>query len=95
MVCVQSIVAGQMHDDSCVLQPGDHRFIQHPSFIRYDRCRKEPIAKLQKAVNDGVISPHDPMPPEIYDRICEGLRTSIHAPPWARTWLTWHDNLAD
>lgn len=35
VVNVSSIKPGVPHDGACVLQPGDHRFIQHPSYIVY------------------------------------------------------------
>ena len=95
MVCIQSVLPGHVFDDSCVLAAGEHEFVRHESFVRYDRCRKEERAKLLRAVRDGVMVARAPVSDEVYSRICEGLKVSLHTPPWARDWLNWHENLAD
>lgn len=95
LVSMQSLYSNRTHDTSCVLVAGDHPFVRRPTFMRYDQCRKIPQSKLLEAVKKGTMEARDPISDEIYDRICNGLRASLHTPPWAKEWLNWHDNLAD
>jgi len=94
LVNLQSIDPEVAHDGACTLQVGDHPFVRHPSFMRYDQCRKVAAEKLTAAVADGRMVARDPMSPEVYDRICAGLHDSAHTPTWAKTMLLWHQNLA-
>lgn len=93
MVSLQSIVDQLQQDDSCVVEPGEHLFVRHGSFVRYDKCRKVAANKLVQAVGNGTMIPHDQVSDALFERICSGLKLSTHTPPWAKTLLMWHENL--
>lgn len=40
-------------DSSCLLDIGDHEFIQHPSFIGYHHCRIDDVKTLETLLNSG------------------------------------------
>ena len=95
LVSLSSIVNGVPHDPSCVLQPGDHPFVKRPTSIRYDKPRYLPRKSLLAAVKQGVFVPHDPVSDQLYDRICAGLLASAFAAPKDKSFLRWHQDLAE
>ncbi len=74
-------------DRTCILQPGDHPFIQHESFVWYARTELHSVANLQQRLDAGTspiqewcIKPHEAFEPAVLDRIVAGVSTSIHTP---------------
>ncbi|ELC7456576.1 hypothetical protein RJ219_002002 [Enterobacter hormaechei] len=81
VVNVSSIKPGVPHDDACVLNPGDHRFIQHPSYIVYAEAviwRVDNVARKHAA---GEITAHDDMPEAAFERVLSGFDISEQAKP--------------
>ena len=67
-------------DQSCVLEPGDHDFIRHRTFIRYDMARVTSDADLEQLAASGGIMPHDPVSPDVLQRIREGAAITNRIP---------------
>ena len=67
-------------DQSCVLDVGDHVFIEHPTVMRYDRARIESDAALERLVASGSIILQDPVSPEVLKRIREGAAITERIP---------------
>lgn len=76
IVSISTVKAGGRHDQTCLLYPGDHPFIQVPSFVMYGMSRLEPAKKLIKAVDQGIFVPKDPIDGGIFARICNGVLDS-------------------
>lgn len=93
LVSLSSVSTSYQHDCSCELHPGDHSFITHPSFIRFDLARIEPAQKLIDGVDQQVFSVREPISEEVYQRICTGLRQSAGSSLRVKNFLQWHVNL--
>lgn len=80
MVSLSSIRDGR-HDVACELNPGDHSFINKPSYVLYSHARIEPADKLLKGINEGIFIPQGTITDEVFGKICEGFDASIHVTP--------------
>lgn len=78
LVSISSIKQGAYHDPTCLLYEGDHPFIKHPSFVKYQLCRVEEVAKLEAGVRNGYFIQREPMVGEIVARILTGCINSRH-----------------
>lgn len=65
-------------DESCILNPGDHPFIERKSFIFYQRGR--PFCNQEKVQMErfGVFEAREPFPSEVLKRIQQGALESIY-----------------
>jgi hypothetical protein len=59
-------------DKSCVVMPGEHSFLKHESVINYADSKNSSISTIEEALSKGVIKPHDPVRPELLNKIREG-----------------------
>lgn len=76
-------------DRTCVLNVGDHPFIKHPTWVDYAKARIDPVAAIDRGIRDGKLIPHDPMSPEVFVRIAQGLCLSDETPSGVKAfyWL--------
>ena len=63
-------------DPACLLNPGDHPFVKHRSYINYAEARVSPKLHLIEAVEKGLLNPHRPASDELILRIQKGLLQS-------------------
>ena len=59
-------------DDACVLYPGDHSVIRHPSAIAYSRARLWQAEKIMIAVKNGLLDELESLTPAVLKRVVEG-----------------------
>jgi hypothetical protein len=78
LVNLSSVRADTPYDNTCVLEPGTHVFVQHRSFIYYRYARIEPEAHILRLVGQGVFKPHEPVSAETLRTIRAGLFDSPH-----------------
>ncbi|MCX8017631.1 MAG: hypothetical protein N2690_07025 [Rhodocyclaceae bacterium] len=90
LVSISSIKPGLPFDETCVLEPGEHPFIARRSFVLYRLARIEPADKLLRGVKAGVLTPHEPMAQQPFERIAEGWMRSPHTPQGLRAWWKQH-----
>jgi hypothetical protein len=69
------------YDSTCILQPGEHRFIKHESYVYYAKARIEAANALLRGVKSGQLIAHEIMGQAIVQRICDGLQQSPHTTP--------------
>ena len=67
------------HDDSCLLNPGDHPFLQHQTSVSYRDARIVTLAQLEDLENRGLITPKENLSPDILAKIREEARISPFA----------------
>lgn len=79
-----SIYAGISYDDACVVTPGEHPFIRHDSYIKYDKARIVASEKLQNGARANILIPKESTPEPLFNRICNGFRTSMYVSPRVR-----------
>jgi len=68
-------------DATCLLEPGDHAFVVHTSFVYYEKARIAEISQLQRALDHGAMRPHEPIGKSLLHRIWEGFLRSPDAKP--------------
>jgi hypothetical protein len=94
MVGLSSIHPDVPFDASCTIYSGEHPFVRHETYVRYDRARLEPARKLIDGVRTGVFVPQSPVSDVLYKRICVGLTSSTQASPKVKAHLRWHEDSA-
>lgn len=65
-------------DDECVLRPGDHSEITHPSALALSRARVWDSAKLRQAVAAGLFRIAEPLRPGVFQRLVENAAKSAN-----------------
>ena len=69
-------------DTTCILQPGDHEFIKHQSYVAYAKCRLLDEAALIRGVQGGVMRDKGLIAQPVFDRIMHGLYQSNYTKPY-------------
>lgn len=67
-------------DLSCVVRPGEHRFVVRNSVVAYGFAEVISSSVLHAKLASGDISPHDPMSDDLVRRIWDGADVSPHFP---------------
>ena len=80
MVSATTLRDGVPHDPACVLEAGDHPFIQHRSYLAYRYMRLDASTHVEKMVSGAVWKPHDPCPADLLQRIVAGVCQSRLTP---------------
>lgn len=80
MVSATTMRDGVPHDPACVLEAGDHPFIQHRSYLAYRYMRLDASTHVEKMVSGAVWKPHDPCAADLLQRIVAGVYQSRLTP---------------
>ncbi|MFZ3160696.1 MAG: hypothetical protein WA134_11045 [Rhodoferax sp.] len=75
-VNISSIYPGVPFDEACILEPGAHPFVKHPSYAAYRHARIDAQQHLEKMVRDGVWKPHRPCSAGMFEKIMRGAFVS-------------------
>jgi hypothetical protein len=81
LVNIATVPNGLPYDATCIIQPAEHRFIKHESYVFYAKARIEAANALLRGVKSGQFIPHDIMDHALVQRISDGLRQSPHTSP--------------
>lgn len=71
-LCVNVTTQRNNSETSCVLQSGDHPFINHDSVINYKRAREINPATIQNLINNGNCYRRDPASADVLNKIQQG-----------------------
>lgn len=63
-------------DDACLIQEGEHSFVNSESFIEFRNARLDSVSHLLERVRERTFLPHDPASPELIRKIKDGLANS-------------------
>jgi hypothetical protein len=63
-------------DNTCIINVGDHSFVKHQSIINYGDAKETRVEYLREAVSNKFITPHDPVSPDLLQRIQAGALNS-------------------
>jgi hypothetical protein len=63
-------------DQACVLDCGDHAFIQHKTCVEYQRSKVISAKTLQTLLDSGRVSNHDPCTDSLLKKIRAGIADS-------------------
>lgn len=80
LASITSIHAGVPYDDSCVLGPGDHPFLQHESYVLYSKARLDPVEHLEARVQEGIFTEKEACTPELIKKIIQGALKTRRIP---------------
>lgn len=81
LASVTTIRHGIGHDTACVIQPGEHPFVNERSYILYRDVRVVAETHAQKMVAAHVWTPHSvPFSPELLAKVIAGAQTSKFMP---------------
>jgi hypothetical protein len=64
------------HDPACVLEDGDHPFINRPTWVNYRRARITSIRALAALEANGELRRHEPLSDRVLLLICKGAADS-------------------
>lgn len=67
-------------DQTVVLQPGDHAWIQHASVVYYADAQVTTQERLQAWIDGGLAEPNDPCSGELLNLIRSGISASEFTP---------------
>jgi hypothetical protein len=71
------------NDRSCVIQPGEHEFVTHPTFVYYYGVQIVSLSFLQCRYESGRLRFHKPVTRTLLNRIRQGAAVSDHFLPRA------------
>lgn len=80
MVSATTLREGVPHDPACILQPGEHSFIRHPSYLAYRYMRIDAVQHIEKMVACSTWKPNQPCSPDLLGRIVSGVAQSRLTP---------------
>jgi hypothetical protein len=67
-------------DRTCILEPGDHPFVRHPTSVAYRDVLRWTDSRLTQLIADGIAKPRQPLSPAVLERIRSGFFASAHTP---------------
>ena len=76
LACLSSL--HRRADKTCIVNPGDHPFVHHKSYIDYRHCRTDSIAHLTTLLNSGYVRRMEDASDELVERALEGAERSEH-----------------
>ncbi|ENU44678.1 hypothetical protein F985_00551 [Acinetobacter seifertii] len=75
-----SVTIEKKIDPACIIEAGEHPFIQHQSFVLYERIQIMDHQHVCNCVNTGVYRPATKVSVELLDRIICGIQDSSFTP---------------
>lgn len=76
VIMISTIYASRPHDPACVLDVGDHDFLDHPSYAVYRLAETPTVARVQALLARGYYKPKEDFPAATFARIAKGIFAS-------------------
>jgi hypothetical protein len=76
LVMISSIKAGRSYDNTCVLQQGDHPFIDHDSYVVYRLAYTSRADHIGNMVDKKIYIPKEDWDVHVFNRIAAGIYQS-------------------
>ena len=80
LVMITSIKPNKHYDRACVLGPGDHPFLKHPSHVLYRMAEPVRASRIVKMVGLHYYTPKDDLDPTVFSRVADGVYASDDTP---------------
>lgn len=87
-VNITSVKGAGVGDQTCVLNDGDHDFIDHSSLVNYPTAQFLPLSRCLIDFESGRYVQKEQMRPEVVKKILDGLLLSKHTPRKIKRILT-------
>jgi hypothetical protein len=81
LLMVSSIKKDRHHDTACLLNAGDHPFINKPSFVVYRLAQTTPAGHIGNMVAKKYYTQKGVLDEKVFDRIVMGLEASENTRP--------------
>lgn len=78
----------EYQDKSCVIEPGEHKFIRHKSFVNYKYARVISFAKIVNGEKAGLFIRKENVSAELLLRIQNGAKISRNLRNEFRSWFS-------
>lgn len=78
------------YDDSCILAPGDHEFIEHHSYVVYRHSVLLENSRIESCIESGEYAAREDVSQDLLDRILDGVYASTQCPRFVRDILDRH-----
>jgi len=75
-------------DKTCILNEGEHPFINHKSTIEYSEVLEPKIADLEKAIDSGIARTHAIASDVLLEKIQDGAKSSPALPKKYRSYFS-------
>lgn len=80
MVCLCTVPDGVPYDTACVLQPGQHQFVQRPSYLAYRHMRIDPVTHVDQMIAKNVWIPQASCTEAVLQQVIAGVCVSKLTP---------------
>jgi hypothetical protein len=87
LASISSVKPNRSYDSTCVLQAGEHPFLDRQSFVFYAKIQQVPHAGIIRCVKSGLYIPKENCDATVLKRIGEGVTESPMAPRWAKEYF--------
>lgn len=78
IVNISSVPTAGVHDNSCILNAGEHAFVRRPSYLVYSRSVLWRCPTIIDKVDSGEYRTHDNVSDAVMQKIMAGFRASQH-----------------
>ncbi|WP_372993072.1 hypothetical protein [Sulfitobacter sp.] len=82
LIPISSIKDGVFHDQTCVLDVGEHPFITKPSFVFYRHIQQRSATKISMCLENGDFIAKDSASEALIAKIIAGIPASNFTAPW-------------
>ena len=86
-VNISSVPNGVEYDTACVLNNGDHPFIDHESYVYYDRAQIFGVDTVLARLKERELQKHATCGDEMFNRVMEGFQTTKFITPKIKRFL--------
>lgn len=74
-------------DATCPLEPHEHAFLKHSSYVLYRKARIEDTKTLQAGLASGLLTSHDPVNGQVFLKVRNGICRSSQTPRKIKTYF--------
>lgn len=87
LVSISSIKDGKFFDPTCIVEAGEHTFVNKKSFVEYRHTQERSALKIVACINNGGYVPKADISPDLLERVIKGFYKSDFTAPWVLSLL--------
>jgi hypothetical protein len=86
-VSFSTVRQGIAHDSTCIIEVGEHSWVESQSYIFYAKPQQLFRPNIVKCIDGRIYTPKDDCSASLLERICKGLMESAFTPRWAKEYF--------
>jgi hypothetical protein len=90
LASISSVKPNRSYDSTCVLQAGEHPFLDRQSYVFYAKVRQILHAGIIRCAKSGLYIPKENCAPAVLKKIGQGVTESPMTPRWAKEYFRRH-----